>query len=150
MRRLILVIAIFSMIGCKEEVKKERELMYYVDPALVEYYLDFKSDIESIGLELANENISFSIVLGRTPPNVAGIALGMFNKHCVNIVIDISLWSYLNAKERKALIYHEMAHDVFGLKHNTCSLMTGGLREMTEGMRLELLMVLDNLPKQQK
>jgi len=119
-----------------------------IDPALVEYYLDFKRDVEGIGLELDNDNLSFSMVLGRTPPNVAGIAIGMFNKYAVNIVIDINLWRFLNKKERKALVYHEMAHDVFGLKHNTCSLMSGGLREMTEEMRLELLMVLDNLPKQ--
>jgi hypothetical protein len=138
------------LVGCTKEVKKKDTVMYFIDPELTEYYLDFRRDVESIGLELDNDNISFSMVLGRTPRNVAGIAIGMFNKHAVNIVIDITLWRFLNKKERKALVYHEMAHDVFGLRHNTCSLMSGGLREMTEEMRLELLMVLDNLPKQLK
>ena len=144
MRRFILVLVVLSVLGCKEKVVETDKVFYYIDPELREYYMDFKQDIEGIGLELENDNISFCIVLGRTPLNVAGIAIGMDNKYAVNIVIDINLWRFLNKKERKALVYHEMAHDVFRLEHNSCSLMSGGLREMTESMRLELLMVLDD------
>lgn len=146
MRRFILVIAVLSIIGCKEKVVEASKVFYYIDPELREYYMDFREDIESIGLEIDNDNISFSIVLGRTPFNVAGIAIGMDNKYAVNIVIDIYIWGRLSKSERKALVYHEMAHDVFGLKHNSCSLMSGGLRSMTESMRLEFL---DTLTKQQ-
>ena len=90
MRRFILVVAVLSILGCKEKVVETSKVFYYIDPELREYYMDFKEDIESIGLELDNDNISFSIVIGRTPTNVAGIAIGMFNKYAVNIVIDIT------------------------------------------------------------
>jgi hypothetical protein len=74
------------------------------------------------------------------------MAIGMFNPYCVNIILDEDIWNILNRAERKALVYHELAHDVFELHHNTCDIMSGGLREITDEMVEELL---DTLTKQQ-
>jgi len=146
MQRLLSIVA-YSLLflACNDTVAEKPSTYYFIDPSVREYYLDFKSDVESIGLEIGNKNKSFSIILGRTPINVAGIAIGMFNEYAVNVVIDITIWNRLNKAEKKALIYHELAHDVFGLEHNTCDLMSGGLRAMTEEMRIELLETLKQL-----
>lgn len=143
----ILSVIVYSLLflSCSNTIEDKATVYYFIDPNVREYYLDFKSDIESIGLELPNDNLSFSIVLGRTPLNVAGIAIGMFNPSCVNVVLDIELWFALNSLERKALVYHELAHDVFGLEHNTCDIMSGSIREITEDMRIELLETLKRL-----
>jgi hypothetical protein len=135
------------LLGCNsnEEVKKN-DIQYVIDPSVVEYVLDFQRDLESVGLALENDNISFSIILGKLPDTVAGMAIGMFNPYCVNIILDEDIWNILNRAERKALVYHELAHDVFELHHNTCDIMSGGLREITDEMVEELL---DTLTKQQ-
>ena len=146
MQRLLSIVA-YSLLflACNDTAGEKPSTYYFIDPNVREYYLDFKKDIESIGLELGNKNKSFSIVIGRTPMNVAGIAIGMFNEYAVNVVIDITIWNILSPAEKKALIYHELAHDVFGLEHNTCEIMSGGLRAMTDEMRLELLETLKQM-----
>ena len=146
MKKTIMIMSML-LLGCNsnEEVKKN-DVQYVIDPSVVEYVLDFQRDIESVGLALENDNISFSIILGKLPSNVAGMAIGMFNPYCVNIILDEDIWNILNRAERKALVYHELAHDVFELHHNTCDIMSGGLREITDEMVEELL---DTLTKQQ-
>lgn len=146
MKKTIMIVSML-LLGCNsnEEVKKN-DIQYVIDPSVVEYVLDFQRDIESVGLALENDNISFSIILGKLPDTVAGMAIGMFNKYCVNIILDEDIWNILNRAERKALVYHELAHDVFELHHNTCDIMSGGLREITDEMVEELL---DTLIKQQ-
>lgn len=146
MKKTIMIVSML-LLGCNsnEEVKKN-DIQYVIDPSVVEYVLDFQRDIESVGLALENDNISFSIILGKLPNTVAGMAIGMFNPYCVNIILDEDIWNILNRSERKALVYHELAHDVFELHHNTCDIMSGGLREITDEMVEELL---DTLTKQQ-
>ena len=139
MNKTIMIMSML-LLGCsKEEVKPKTSIQYVIDPSVVEYVLDFQRDIETVGLALENDNISFSIILGVLPNNVAGMAIGMFNPYCVNIILDEEIWRVLNRSERKALVYHELAHDVFELHHNTCDIMSGGLREITDEMVEELL-----------
>lgn len=147
MKKTIMIVSML-LLGCNsnEEVKPKTDVQYVIDPSVVEYVLDFQRDIESVGLALENDNISFSIILGKLPNTVAGMAIGMFNPYCVNIILDEDIWNILNRAERKALVYHELAHDVFELHHNTCDIMSGGLREITDEMVEELL---DTLTKQQ-
>lgn len=135
------------LVGCTaNEEKKKVDTFYYIDPLVIEYVMDYQRDIRSIGLELNNDNISFSVVVGRLPIRVAGIAIGMMNNKAVNVVLNVSIWDSLSSAEKKALVYHELSHDVFGLRHGTCDLMSGSLREITDKMVKELL---DTLTKQQ-
>ena len=146
MKKVIMIIGVM-LLGCSvEEVKPKSKIFYMIDPSVSEYVLDFQRDIETIGLALENDNISFSIILGRLPDNVAGMAIGMFNPYCVNIILDEQIWRILNRAERKALVYHELAHDVFELHHGTCDIMNGNLRGITNDMIRELL---DTLAKHQ-
>ena len=135
------------LLGCNDDIQvREVKVQYVIDPSIVEYVLDFQRDVESVGLAIENDNISFSVILGRLPDNVAGMAIGMFNPYCVNIIISEDIWRLLDRSERKALIYHELAHDVFELHHNTCRVMTGSLRGFGPSAYRELL---ETLAKQQ-
>lgn len=146
MKKVIMIVGVM-LLGCSvEEVKPKSKIFYMIDPSAFEYVLDFQKDIESIGLALENDNISFSVILGELPSGVAGIAIGMFNPYCVNIILDEAIWRLLDRSERKALVYHELAHDVFELHHNTCDIMSGSLRGITDDMIRELL---DTLAKHQ-
>ena len=146
MKKVIMIVGVM-LLGCSvEEVKPKSKIFYMIDPSAFEYVLDFQKDIESIGLALENDNISFSVILGELPSGVAGIAIGMFNPYCVNIILDEAIWRVLDRSERKALVYHELAHDVFELHHNTCDIMSGSLRGITDDMIRELL---DTLAKHQ-
>lgn len=145
MRRMIVVVFMI-VVSCSKEVKKDSNVFYVIDPLVHEYVMDYIKDVESIGLNVENDNKSFTVILGRLPNNVAGMAMGMFNPYCVNVVLSIQLWKYMDRSERKALIYHELSHDVFDLTHNTCDIMTGSLRGFGEDAYKELL---DTLTKQQ-
>ena len=146
MKKVIMIVGVM-LLGCSvEEVKPKSKIFYMIDPSAFEYVLDFQKDIESIGLALENDNISFSVILGELPSGVAGIAIGMFNEYCVNIILDEEIWRLLDRSERKALVYHELAHDVFELHHGTCDIMNGNLRGITDDMIRELL---DTLAKHQ-
>ena len=146
MKKVIMIVGVM-LLGCSvEEVKPKSKIFYMIDPSAFEYVLDFQKDIESIGLALENDNISFSVILGELPSGVAGIAIGMFNEYCVNIILDEEIWRLLDRSERKALVYHELAHDVFELHHGTCDIMNGSLRGITDDMVRELL---DTLAKHQ-
>ena len=134
------------LVGCTAKEEKKVDTFYYIDPSVIEYVLDYERDIRSIGLELQNDNVSFSVIVGRLPIRVAGIAIGMMNDKAVNVVLNVAIWDSLSKAEKKALVYHELSHDVFGLRHGTCDLMSGSLREITDDMVKELL---DTLTKQQ-
>ena len=139
MKKVIMIMSML-LLGCNDDVQvREVKVQYVIDPSIVEYVLDFQRDVESVGLAIENDNISFSVILGKLPNNVAGMAIGMFNPYCVNIILDEEIWRVLSRSERKALVYHELAHDVFELHHNTCDIMSGGLRPITNGMIKELL-----------
>ena len=134
------------LVGCTAKEEKKVNTFYYVDPSVIEYVLDYERDINSIGLKLKNDNVSFSVIVGRLPIRVAGIAIGMMNDKAVNVVLNVAIWDSLSRAEKKALVYHELSHDVFGLQHGTCDLMRGSLRPITDEMVKELL---DTLAKQQ-
>ena len=137
------VLLLTMLISCTKEVTPKKSPFYYVAPEVIEYVLDFQKDVESVGLNIENENISFSVMMGRLKGNLAGIAIGMFNPYAVNVILNIDIWEVLTPAERKALVYHELAHDVFELHHNTCDIMSGGVRPITNDMIKELLETLN-------
>ena len=141
MKFMFIQVLLFTvmLISCTKEVAPKKSTFYYIAPEAIEYVLDFQRDVESVGLNVQNENISFSVIMGRLEINLAGIAIGMFNPHAVNVILNIDIWGVLSPAERKALVYHELAHDVFELHHNTCDIMSGGVRPITEDMVKELL-----------
>ena len=144
MNRVLLICLL--LLACSDVSEEKVKTMYMIDGEVMPYVLDFERDVKSIGLELNNSNKSFSVVLGRLPYRIAGIAIAMDNKFAVNVVLNIQLWHKLSDAEKRALVYHELAHDVYGLRHNTCDLMSGTLRSITQEMIDELL---DTLTKQQ-
>tara|TARA_R100000544_G_C2185759_1_gene39147 strand:+ start:56 stop:484 length:429 start_codon:yes stop_codon:yes gene_type:complete len=141
MRNLILLLLLVS---CNKSVEK-KNTFYAIDPAFSEYVLDFTKDLETIGEDLNNDNLSFSIIMGRLPRNVVGIAIGMDNDYAVNVVISQYYWNRLNKDERKMLIYHELSHDVFNITHGTCRIMDSsfGIKDLDAAI-VELMNVIKN------
>lgn len=144
MKKIVLLSLL--LISCNKEVERLPNTLYVIDPLVHGYVMDYIKDVESIGLNVENDNKSFSVILGRLPNSVAGIAIGMFNPYAVNVILNIDIWKVLSRAEKKALVYHELSHDVFELHHNTCDIMTGSLRGFGEDAYKELL---DTLTKQQ-
>jgi len=116
-----------------------------IDPEFSSIVLDFTKDLETIGEDLGQENLSFSIIMGRLPHNVVGMAIGMHNDHAVNVVISKYYWNLLNEKDRKLVIYHELAHDLFNIRHGSCRIMDSsfGIRDLDAAIA-ELMQVIKN------
>ena len=101
MKKVIMIMSIL-LLGCNDNVQvREVKVQYVIDPSILEYVLEFQRDVESVGLAIENDNISFSVILGKLPNNVAGMAIGMFNPYCVNIIISEDIWRLLDRSERK-------------------------------------------------
>lgn len=102
--------------------KVETSPMYFIDPLLLPYVLDYEKELKDRGVSVPN-NQSFSVLLSRMPVRIAGIAIGMRNDYAVNVAINIALWKSYTETEKRFLIYHELSHDIFNVEHNSCRLM---------------------------
>ena len=142
MKKLLILILLF--VSCSKE-QKNSNVFYMIDPEFSSYVLDFTKDLETIGEDLGQDNLSFSIILGRLPENVVGMAIGMDNDHAVNVVISKYYWNLLGEKDRKLVIYHELAHDLFNIRHGSCRIMDSsfGIRDLDTAI-VELMQVIKN------
>jgi hypothetical protein len=58
------------------------------------------------------------------PWGVAGLANGMGNNDAVFIWISKPIWNVLTENQKEWLIWHELAHDAFNIKHNETEIMS--------------------------
>lgn len=80
--------------------------------ALNEYDVDYDKSIPVA--------VRFSKVMNM---GVAGAAMGMMKDNETNVIVNEKTWKYLNEDQRRWLVYHELAHDMFDLRHWSTPIM---------------------------
>jgi hypothetical protein len=117
--RLVIVVTIFAFAlqGCKgQNFVADKELMPYVHE-----YMQFLKQ-ERIGAQFQTKFVvAFNPFLDSF--RFAGYAEGMNKDKEVNVYVSRMVWNRSNEGQKRWLIFHELSHDLFNLKHGTCELM---------------------------
>lgn len=80
--------------------------------ALNEYEIDYDKNIPVA--------VRFSKVMDMT---TAGAAYGMMKDDVTNVIINERIWKYLDVNQKRWLVYHELAHDMFDMRHFSSPIM---------------------------
>ena len=99
-------------------------------------YKRVKHEIESEGYYIPRQ-ISEKIVFTPLPGPIYGMSLdmGAYAYNTVHIGINPIWWKTMNYHHRKILIFHEMLHSIWGIKHckkKECSMSGGDIKRFTD------------------
>ena len=76
---------------------------------------------------------------------VAGAAYGMMKDDEINVVINERTWKYLNDDQKRWLVYHELSHDMFDMRHFDTDIMhpqTPGTRKAKKDIDFKIKMLM--------
>ncbi len=103
-----------------DDSNKTRDVI--IDRILQPYVFEFHGLLYDAGIELNYGSLVMIRFSSDMSPNILGIAWGM-NHNTTIININSNLFFNLSHQQRRLLIFHEMAHDVFNLHHGSIGLM---------------------------
>jgi hypothetical protein len=105
-----------------------------IDTHLQPYVFEFHGLMYDAGIELNYGSLVMIRFSSDMRPRILGIAWGM-NHNTTIININSRLFFGLSHQERRLLVFHEMAHDVFDLHHGSIGLMNTPMPlNVTKGM----------------
>tara|TARA_R110002153_G_scaffold28045_1_gene86953 strand:- start:768 stop:1223 length:456 start_codon:yes stop_codon:yes gene_type:complete len=104
---LLLITLLSSCKSYKYEVSED--LQPYVDE-----YFEILDD-NDIKVKDRDFKVVFDDSLTET--RFAGVAHGMFDPERVEVSVHPIFWTYLNERQKKILIFHELSHDLFDSLH---------------------------------
>ena len=118
----VVKIGIVSILIVLGTLSKGRDLRF-VDVTYNKYVVEFIEELEEEGIDIPNQirwTIGEDISLFRT--SILGWALGMNDDRQVNIRMH-PLNKFKSEDEIRFILWHELAHDIFNIKHDTMLLM---------------------------
>ena len=132
---LIIIISALLIAGIYTRVKEEtppRRLVRVIHPELRPYVNDFLLLLIQNDIDIPEPDV---IIIDLSDiykyAGVVGIAEGMyFDMICVRI--DRKFWSKATDQIKRSLVFHELLHDAFDLKHNSIDMMKPQLEIITK------------------
>jgi DNA-dependent RNA polymerase auxiliary subunit epsilon len=115
---LIIVATLFF----NEPVLNEEKVLVR-DTELRQYTIEFLTYLNEYDVDYDREqtvNVRFNKLLGN---GVAGAAYGMEHDEYTMVFINPMIWKYLNGDQKRWLVYHELAHDMFDMRHFSSPIM---------------------------
>ena len=119
MKTFILIVATLII---NEPVVDESKV-FVRDAELREYTIDFLNGLDEYDIDYDKSipvAVRFSKVMDMS---VAGAAMGMMKENEINVIVNEKTWKYLSKEQKRWLIYHELAHDMFDLRHWSTPIM---------------------------
>ena len=115
MRTLKTLLIGLLLVNCTTPV--EPVYTYSISKELQPYVREVLTTLEFHNIEFKKQSfiVVFDADIMRT--NLVGQAKGMDNDSLVYVIINPNLWGKLTVKERRHLIFHELAHDIFNTEH---------------------------------
>ena len=115
MRTLTTLLIGLLLVNCTTPV--EPVYTYSISKELQPYVREVLTTLEFHNIEFKKQSfiVVFDADIMRT--NLVGQAKGMDNDSLVYVIINPNLWGKLTVKERRHLIFHELAHDIFNTEH---------------------------------
>lgn len=134
----------------KSTIKNEvatRGMNVLIDPRLRPYYIEVAQRLNLEGIN-PNRQQAISITVGTLPEGVLGIAMGMFVDNVVTVIISDAYWYKLSESQRRALLWHELAHDLFNVEHGSVEIMSTSMAKIditnVDSMVKELIIYIRN------
>tara|TARA_B110000977_G_C10598307_1_gene307156 strand:+ start:23 stop:499 length:477 start_codon:yes stop_codon:yes gene_type:complete len=130
MYKLLLGLAIWAMIGLATDINRISKRSSGVDMTirtvdvskeLQPYLMEFDRVMHDAGIDVKYGSL---VVIKFVPlrTGLLGVAWGM--NHDVTIIhINPVLWATMSHQDKRMVMFHELAHDVFNLKHWSTLLM---------------------------
>ena len=130
MYKLLLGLAIWAMIGLATDINRISKRSSGVDMTirtvevsreLQPYLMEFDRVMNDAGIDVKYGSL---VVIKFVPlrTGLLGVAWGM--NHDVTIIhINPVLWATMSHQDKRMVMFHELAHDVFNLKHWSTLLM---------------------------
>ena len=115
MRTLTTLLIGLLLVNCTTPVEPVHT--YSISKELQPYVREVLTTLEFHNIEFKKQSfiVVFDADIMRT--NLVGQAKGMDNDSLVYVIINPNLWGKLTVKERRHLIFHELAHDIFNTEH---------------------------------
>ena len=115
MRTLKALLIGLLLVNCTTPV--EPVYTYSISKELQPYVREVLTTLKFHNIEFKKQSfiVVFDADIIRTP--LAGQAMGMDNDDLVYVLINPVIWSKLTVKERRHVIFHELAHDIFNTEH---------------------------------
>lgn len=119
---------------------------FLVDRDLIHFVVSFEQELGKRGVEI-DWNYQDIVIrfanIGRK--DILGVAHGMNHNTDISIAINSNSWKYLSYNQKKWVMWHELAHDLFNYKHYDIELMMTSIPEYVE--RSDLNRVVTELAK---
>jgi len=112
----------------KNEVET-RSANVLIDPRLRPYYVEIAQRLNLEGINPPRQNM-VSVTVGTLPKGILGIAMGMWVDNVINVIISEAYWYKLSESQRRALLWHELAHDVFNVEHGSVEVMSTSMAKI--------------------
>ena len=106
-----------------EPVLPADEYILVRDTELRQYTIEFLTKLDEYNVKYDKNQkiiVRFNKLLGR---GVAGAAYGMFHKEYTTVFINPQIWKLLNNDQKRWLVFHELSHDMFDMRHHMSDIM---------------------------
>lgn len=143
MKKLALVILTLTTLltSCQETPKT-----IHISPELREITYDYMRLLKNNGIEYNQTNFIVVLDIDLVGLPIAGYAHGMDNDSIVYVSINPATWNRLTKTQKKLLIFHELTHDIFNVRHDSgIELMKPQLQNVIEAEALSIDEVLNEL-----
>jgi len=137
MRTLTTLLIGLLLVNCTAPV--EPVYTYSISKELQPYVREVLTTLEFHNIEFKKQSfiVVFDADIMRT--NLVGQAKGMDNDSLVYVIINPNLWGKLTTKERRHLIFHELAHDIFNTLHtNDVELMKPSMPSHSQSYYMDI------------
>jgi len=110
-----------------------------INSLLGPYVLEYKVLLEGKGVDIPWGSDLVRIKFGMTMPSrVLGIAWGMNIDNVTFVEINFNSWRFLTHQQKRLVMFHELTHDVFNVKHFDIVLMNTPMPENITKQKVDL------------
>ena len=139
MAKLLLSLAIMAIIGMATDIKRISKRTAAIDMTirtvdvdreLQPYLMEFDRVMHNAGIDVKYGSL---VVIKFLPmrDGLLGVAWGM--NHDVTVIhINPVLWATMSHQDKRMVMFHELAHDVFNLKHWSTLIMNPVKPQLTD------------------
>ena len=137
----ILLIVILGSIFVQQRDKEYNPETVVVNSQLAPFVREYVGVMKANDIKMPWGNdlvlIDFSISL---PNNILGIAWGMDIDNITLVGINARLWNALPYEKKRLLVFHELTHDVFNVRHFDTGLMDTPMPRYATKLKVDSLL----------